>query len=45
VDGDSGQLIFDYAAPAATWTAPAPRPGGALIVADRLGRVMLLAEG
>jgi hypothetical protein len=45
VDRGSGQLIFDYAAPAAVWTAPAPRPDGGLIVADRLSRVMPLGEG
>jgi hypothetical protein len=36
--------VFDYDAGRATWTAPAIRPDGSLLIADRLGRVMLLGE-
>ena len=45
VDGASGRLVFDYDARAPIWTAPALRPDGSVVVADRLGRVMLLGEG
>jgi outer membrane protein assembly factor BamB len=45
LDGRSGQLIFDFDAHAPIWTAPAIRPDGSLVIADRNGRVMLLGEG
>jgi outer membrane protein assembly factor BamB len=45
IDGTSGHLIFDYDAQAPIWTAPAIRPDGSIVIADRLGRVMLLGEG
>ena len=45
LDGASGRLIFDYDAHAPIWTVPAIRPDGSLVIADRLGRVMLLGEG
>jgi outer membrane protein assembly factor BamB len=45
LDGATGRLIFDYDAQAPIWTAPALRPDGSIVVADRLGRVMLLGEG
>jgi hypothetical protein len=41
----NGTLVFDYDAPAPIWTAPAIRPDRSLVVAERLGRVMLLGEG
>jgi outer membrane protein assembly factor BamB len=44
LDGESGQVLFDYDAQAPIWTAPAIRPDGSLLVAHRLGRVMLLGE-
>jgi outer membrane protein assembly factor BamB len=45
LNGASGRLIFDYDAQAPIWTVPAIRPDGSLVIADRLGRVMLLGEG
>jgi outer membrane protein assembly factor BamB len=45
LNGASGHLIFDYDAQAPIWTVPAIRPDGSLVIADRLGRVMLLGEG
>lgn len=42
LDGASGDTLADYDANAPVWTAPAIRPDGTLIVADRGGRVMLL---
>jgi outer membrane protein assembly factor BamB len=45
LEGKSGRLIFDYDAQAPIWTVPALRPDGSLLIADRLGRVMLLGEG
>jgi hypothetical protein len=45
LEGATGRLIFDYDARAPIWTVPAIRPDGSLVIADRLGRVMLLGEG
>ena len=45
LDGASGDTIFDYDAHAPIWTVPAIRPDGSLVIADRLGRVMLLGTG
>jgi outer membrane protein assembly factor BamB len=42
VDSRGGQVLFDYDAGAAVWTAPAVRPDGTRAVADRNGRVMIL---
>ena len=45
IDGNTGRQIFDFDAHAPIWTVPAIRPDGSLVIADRLGRVMLLGEG
>jgi outer membrane protein assembly factor BamB len=45
LDAATGETLFDYTAGAPIWTAPAIRPDGTLIVADRTGRVMLFGEG
>jgi outer membrane protein assembly factor BamB len=45
LDGKDGHLIFDYDAHSPIWTAPAIRPDGSILIADRDGRVMLLGEG
>jgi large repetitive protein len=44
LDGSNGRLISDYDAHAPIWTAPAIRPDGSLVVADRSGRVMVLGS-
>ena len=44
-DSANGHLVFDYYAQAPIWTAPALRPDGSIVIADRNGRVMLLGEG
>lgn len=41
IDSNTGQQIFDYDAGMSVWSAPAIRPDGSLVVADRNGRVML----
>jgi hypothetical protein len=42
IDGATGQGVFDFDAGSAVWTAPAIRPDGSLVVADRSGRVLVL---
>jgi outer membrane protein assembly factor BamB len=42
IDAQSGEAVFDYDAGMAVWTAPAIRPDGSLVVADRNGRVLVL---
>ena len=42
IDTANGQLVADYDAGAAVWTAPSIRPDGSLVVADRNGRVLVL---
>jgi outer membrane protein assembly factor BamB len=42
IDGATGKAVFDFDANAAVWTAPAIRPDGSLVVADRTGRVLVL---
>ena len=42
LDSHTGRAIFDYDAGAPVWTAPAIRPDGWLVVADRNGRVIVL---
>ena len=42
IDSSTGEGIFSYDAGAAIWTAPAIRPDGSLVVADRTGRVLVL---
>jgi len=44
IESTTGRKVFDYDAGAPIWTAPAIRPDGSLLIADRLGRVMLLGE-
>ena len=44
LEGATGELIFDYDARAPVWTAPALRPDGSLVVADRAGRVLVLGD-
>jgi outer membrane protein assembly factor BamB len=43
IDG-TGHVVFDYDAHSPIWTAPALRPDGSILIADRDGRVMLLGE-
>jgi large repetitive protein len=45
LDAATGDTILDYTVGAPIWTAPAIRPDGTLMVADRTGRVMLFGEG
>jgi outer membrane protein assembly factor BamB len=40
-----GHVLALDGAHAPIWTAPAIRPDGSLVIADRLGRVLLLGEG
>src|SRR6185436_7633110 len=42
IEATTGKQILDYDAGAPVWTAPAIRPDGSLVVADRKGRVLLL---
>jgi outer membrane protein assembly factor BamB len=42
IDGQTGQGIFAFDAGTAVWTAPAIRPDGSLVVADRNGKVLVL---
>ena len=43
LDSASGQPVFDYNAGQEVWSDPSLRPDGSLVMADRKGRVMLLA--
>jgi hypothetical protein len=43
--GATGHVLADYDAGVPVWTAPAIRPDGTLLVADRQGRVMVLGNG
>jgi outer membrane protein assembly factor BamB len=42
LDGQTGTQVFDYEAGQPVWTAPAIRPDGTLVIADRKGRVVVL---
>ena len=44
LDSASGEVVGDYAAGAAVWSAPSIRPDGTLVLADRSGRVLVLGE-
>jgi large repetitive protein len=45
LDGATGEQLADYDAGAPIWTAPAIRPDGSLVIADRTGRVMVIGSG
>ena len=42
IDSRTGREVFDLDAGAPVWTAPAVRPDGSLVVADRNGRVLVI---
>jgi len=42
IETSTGKAVFEFDAGAPVWTAPAIRPDGSLVVADREGRVLIL---
>jgi outer membrane protein assembly factor BamB len=44
LDSATGDLVADYFAGTAVWSAPSIRPDGTVVVADRMGRVQVLGE-